>query len=338
MFNRIVAATDMVTTGDAPVISAFRLARLQGARLYLLHVMESASTGNRRLVRHFRDGTELVADADYERTIAQALEATYGADLSDIVHEIRVAAGYPWEEILRWSCEVDSDLIVLGPHSTRAEEKGVVRIAGRVGSTVENVITRETAPVMVVNRSAGRDQLRFQRVLVAVDFSRSCEYAVVFAARLASHFRSRLVVFHMIPVPPAPKYDRADYAADAAYARKRLDSFYETYLDGTNHRFLIRAGAMPYLEILSAAGEQAADLIVMGSHTKEKPGKWYPGSAVERVGYRVACPVVVVTDAAALTHWDRTLIDNGPNGKDRSIHVFTGTGPEKQTRDRNDAR
>ncbi len=72
MFNRIVAATDMVTTGDAPVISAARLARLQGARLYLLHVMESASTGNRRLVRHFRDGTETIADADYERAIAQA--------------------------------------------------------------------------------------------------------------------------------------------------------------------------------------------------------------------------------------------------------------------------
>ena len=338
MFNRILTATDMVTTGDAPVISASRLARQQGARLYLLHVMESASTDDRRLVRHFRTGTETVADTDYERTIVQALEKTYMANLSDISHEIRVTAGFPWEEILRWSTEIDTDLSVLGPHSTRAEKKGVVRIAGRVGSTVEHVIIRETAPVMVVNRPASSDQLTFQRVLVAVDFSRSCECAVVFAARLASHFRSRLVVFHMIPVPPAPKYTESDYAADAAYARNRLESFYETYLDGTEHRYLIRAGAMPHLEILEGAREAEADLIVMGSHTKEKPGKWYPGSAVERVGYRVACPVVVVTDAAALTHWDRTLIDDGPNGKNRSIHVFTGTGPEKQTRDRNDAR
>jgi nucleotide-binding universal stress UspA family protein len=255
-------------------------------------------------------------------------------------HEIRVTAGYPVggdpAVVLPKSIPTSS---VLGPHSARAEEKGVVRIAGRVGSTVEHVITRETAPVMVVNRPASSDQLTFKRVLVAVDFSRACECAVVFAARLASHFRSRLVVFHMIPVPPAPKYTESDYAADAAYAKKRLESFYETYLDGTEHRYLIRAGAMPYLEILEAPrGEAEADLIVMGSHTKEKPGKWYPGSAVERVGYRVACPVVVVTDAAALTHWDRTLIDDGPNGKNRSIHVFTGTGPEKQTRDRNDAR
>jgi hypothetical protein len=86
MFNRILTATDMVTTGDAPVISASRLVRQQGARLYLLHVMESASTDDRRLVRHFRTGTETGRRCtDYERTIAQALEETYGADLSDIV-------------------------------------------------------------------------------------------------------------------------------------------------------------------------------------------------------------------------------------------------------------
>lgn len=326
MFNHIVAATDMVTIRDAPVISASRLARLQGARLHLLHVMESSSTADRRLVRHFRTGTETVAGPDYEQAIVQALQKTYMADLSDIPHEVRVTAGYPWEEILRWSGDVDTDLIVLGPHSTRAEEKGVVRTVGRVGSTVENVITRETAPVLVVNRPANREQLAFQRVLVAVDFSRSCECAVVFAARLAAHFRSRLVVFHMIPVPPSPKYDRADYAADATYAKKRLESFYETYLEGTDHRYLIRAGAMPHLEILEGAREKEADLIVMGSHTKEKPGKWYPGSAVERVGYRAACPVLVVTDSEALTHWDKTLVDNDSDGRDRSIHVFTGSG------------
>ena len=95
---------------------------------------------------------------------------------------------------------------------------------------------------------------------------------------------------------------------------------------------------MPYLEILDRARENMADLIVMGSHTKEKPGKWYPGSAVERVGYRVACPVVVVTDSGALTHWDRTMVDDETGGRDRSIHVFTSAGLEKQTGDRNDSR
>ena len=165
--------------------------------------------------------------------------------MSDVPHEIRVTIGYPWEAILRWAREIDTDLVVLGPHSTRAEEKGVVRVAGRVGSTVENVVTRETCPVMVVNRTAPNDQLRFQRVLVAVDFSRSCECAVSFAAALAKHFGSRLMVFHMIPVPPFPKYTRDDYTADVAHSKKRLESFYEAYLDGIDHQYLIRAGHAP---------------------------------------------------------------------------------------------
>ena len=206
MFNRIVVATDIVTTGDAPVISAARLARLPDARLYLLHVMESASTENRRLIRHFDTGAEMIADADYEQAIRQRLEKTYKEELSDIPHEIRVTVGYPWEEILRWAKAIGTDLIVLGPHSTRAEEKGVVRVAGRVGSTMENVVTRETCPVMVVNRTAPKYQFQFRRVLVAVDFSRSCECAVGFTAELAKHHGSRLIVFHMIPVPPFPKY------------------------------------------------------------------------------------------------------------------------------------
>jgi len=179
--------------------------------------------------------------------------------------------------------------------------------------------------VMVVNRPAPKDQLQFQRVLVAVDFSRSCECAVCFAAELAKHHHSRLFVFHMIPVPPFPKYTRIDYNADVTHAKKRLETFYEAYLDGTDHRYLIRAGAMPHLEILAGAGDNAADLIIMGSHTQVKPGKWYPGSAVERVAYRADCPTMVVTDPGALTHWDLTVPADDGEGKDRLIRVFSGT-------------
>lgn len=322
MFNRIVAATDRITTGDAPVVSAARMARQQGARFYLMHVMESASTKNRRQVRHFETGAEMTADGEYVHRIRRALEKTYKDDLSGIPHEIKITAGFPWEEILRWAKKIDTDLIVLGPHSTRAEEKGVVRIAGRVGSTVENVVTRETCPVMVVNRPANKDQLLFNRVLVAVDFSRSCECAVCFGAKLATQYHSRLFAFHMIPVPPFPKYTRGNYTADAAHAQQRLETFYEAYMHDTDHQYLIRPGALPHLEIINCAAKKDVDLIIMGSHTKETSGKWYPGSAVERVGYRADCPVVVVTDPEVLVHWDSNILDGDRNIKDRSPHVF----------------
>ena len=50
------------------------------------------------------------------------------------------------------------------------------------------------------------------------------------------------------------------------------------------------------MEILKYAEKNEVDTILMGSHTKEKSGKWYVGSAVERVSYRAMCPVIIITD------------------------------------------
>ena len=60
-------------------------------------------------------------------------------------------------------------------------------------------------------------------------------------------------------------------------------------------------GVHPHLEILKYAARKEADTIVMGSHTKDKDGKWYVGSAVERVSYRATCPVIVITDPEVLS-------------------------------------
>ncbi|HSO19992.1 MAG TPA: universal stress protein, partial [Desulfosarcina sp.] len=308
---------------DPSVLTAARLARQEGAHLYLLHVMEPASLEDRRRVREVESETERVAEAGYAQSIRRSLQQVYRNDLSALPHEIRAAAGFPWEEILRWSAAIDADLIVMGPHSTRAIEKGAVRIAGSVGSTVEHVVTRETCPVMIVNQAADEDRLSFRTVLVPVDFSRSCECAVCFAARLAAGCRSRVLAFHMLPVPPVPKYSRDAYARDRDHAHDRLESLCSPYLDGIEHRCLIRAGAVPHLEILKAAEENQVDLIIMGSHTKETPGKWYPGSAVERVGYRAFCPVVVITDPQVLVRWDDRLAGSEGQDADRLIHVFT---------------
>ncbi len=325
MFNRILVASDIVDGLDPAVLTAARLARRQAGRLCLLHVMESASTTDRRLVRHYASGAEMPVDADYERSVVQALRRAYrdgpAADAPDMT--VQVATGFPWEVILRTSAALETDLIILGPHSSRLQAKGVVRVAGSVGSTVEHILTREPCPVMIVNRPADDDQLQFRKVLVAVDFSRSCECAVCFAVRLAAAFCSRLLLFHMIPVPPVPKYSRVAYARDTAHARRRLESFYQPYLGGLDHQILIRAGAMPHLGILKAAGENRADLIVMGSHTKESAGKWYPGSAVERVGFRADCPVVVITDPQVLIRWDGRLVETPRKTTDRLIRVLT---------------
>jgi nucleotide-binding universal stress UspA family protein len=308
------------------VETAAHLAAANQGRLFILHVLESASIQNRRWVKHYETGENMRCDTAYEKKVREQLEATYAKAIEDApVSEVRVATGYPWEQILHWSRQAGTDLIVMGPHSSRAFEKGVVRVAGQVGSTLEGVIRREKCPTLVVNQQLSHPVNRFERILVGIDFSAACECALCFAGQLAKYYNAKVFAFHMIPIPPYPKYTAKDYEADRDSAEERMRYFCREYLEDTHWSCLIKGGALPHIELLGCAERVDADLIVLGSHTRQTEGKWYPGSAVERVSYRSTCPVMVINDPQALLPWQnmqQTLAkDKGP--KDRHIHLFT---------------
>lgn len=327
MFKTILAATDHVTDRDPLVETAAHLAVANHGRLFILHVLESASTRNRRRVKHYATGRELPCDADYEDQVRRQLRVTHQAAVDTApASQLGVATGYPWEEILRGARREGADLIVMGPHSGRAQEKGVVRTAGQVGSTVEGVVRREKCPVMIVNPHLPGPIVDFRRILVGIDFSEACECALCFAGRLAKFYGARVLAFHMIPIPPYPKYARRDYEADRRSTSERLVYFCREYLDGTDWAGHVKGGVQPHKELLSLAAKENADMIVLGSHTRQSRGKWYPGSAVERVSYRAPSPVIVINDPEALQPWEdlpaSRIKDKPP--QDRLIQVFTG--------------
>ena len=263
---------------------------------------------------------------DYENLIHHRLRSAHQAAVNTAPRsQIRVATGFPWEAILRRARLDEADLIVMGPHSGRAYAKGVIRTVGQVGSTVEGVMRREKCPVMIVNPHQPMPILGFTRILVGIDFSEACECALCFAGRLARFYGARVLAFHMIPIPPYPKYTRADFKADQSSANERLMYFCRAYLEGTDWTHHIRGGVQPHQELLLGAEKVGADLIVLGSHTRQSEGKWYPGSVVERVSYRSQCPVIVINDPQALQPWEdmqASLAKEMPS-KDRRIHVFT---------------
>lgn len=333
MFKTILAATDHVTACDPAVQAATLLTAENDGRLVILHVLESASTKNRRWVKHFETGEDFQCDTAYEAEVAQRLKITYKDAVSQIsMADIQVATGYPWEEILRRARSIKADLIVMGPHSGRALQKGVVRVAGRVGSTVQGVITREKCPVMIVNPRLVPQTRWFSRILVGIDFSAACECALCFTGQLAKYYSAKVFAFHMIPVPPYPKYTSADYEADRTAASERLKYFCHEYLAETDWTRHIKPGALPHLELLGCAEKVQADLIVLGSHTRQAQDKWYPGSAVERVSYRSNCPVMVINDPEALQPWKemRASVEEKSRPKDRRIHLYAGKGGKRE--------
>ncbi len=324
MFTDILVATDLVRVSDNGVIAAAKLAEQFGAKLHILHVLESSDARNRRKLHHFITGEVISTSEAYEKQVQDEIHTIYRQIVpSPVEGDIRVVPGFPWEEILRWSRELNAGLIVMGPHSARAEEKGVVRVAGKIGSTVEGVVTREDCPVMIINPSVELESAEFKRIVVGIDFSVSCECALAFAVQLARKFAGQVFPFHMIPVPPYPKYSHENYMADLSSTKDRLEDFCASFFDDVAHECIVWGGALPHQEIISCAEKKGADLIVMGSHTKEKQGKWYAGSVVERTAFRAVCPVVVVTDPKALLPWESKDLPDSHIGepKDRMIHV-----------------
>lgn len=301
MFKRLLAATEMVDFCDAPVTAALKIAKQNNAQLSILHVLESGDTKDRRFVKHFRTGEEIATSTEYEETVKKEIHKSCTGLLGAEIHyTINVTSGFPWKEILRLARKDKTDLIVLGPHAERAKELGVVRVKGKIGSTVQGVIMHERCPVMISNRNIPAEKLKFKKIVVGTDFSESCKNALLFAIKLAQANDSKISIFHMAPIPPSPQYSQADYDKDINRLKNKLEEFSKLIPPEIEHEVNIWGGALPHLEIIKCADKKDADLIVMGSHTKEKEGKWYVGSAVERVSYRSNCPVVVITDPNVL--------------------------------------
>ena len=118
MFKNVLVATDMLEACDAAVLTALEIAKQNNGRLQVLHVLESTSTVNRNVVKHFKTGEEIVCTDEYGEAVKEEIDKKI-AEVSDthFNYEIRVATGFPWEEILKLAREARVDLIVMGPHA-----------------------------------------------------------------------------------------------------------------------------------------------------------------------------------------------------------------------------
>ncbi len=325
MFQSILAATDRITGRDPVVISAARLANALKVPWSIIHVLESASLGNRQRMLHFHTGQDQDATARYRADVRHRLRQSYRDLLAWAPPcEVIIAAGFPWKEIGRQAALGASDLIIMGPHADISNNRAALQVRERIGSTVEGILTRKHCPVLIVNQYPCRPKPAFKRILVGIDFSASCERAFKFAVALARFYHTHIDLFHMLPVPPYPKYTRDDYDTDRKTTLDRMASFCGSDLGDIPHRFHCWGGALPYRELLKCAAKCQTDAIVMGSHTTERQGKWYAGSTVEKISLQAPCPVFVLTASCALQSWttSRSLEEQPASTRDHAIHVF----------------
>jgi len=150
------------------------------------------------------------------------------------------------------------------------------------------------------------DRLVYRSILVPIDFSENSEKSAIYAARLAACFGCPVTLLHVINLRDYPinRYpleytvpDRyiSQYEFAESEAKNGLKSFENQFSSrGLRVEIETRVGS-PFEEILIAAENCAADLIIIGSHAGMGLGRLLLGSTAERVIERARCPVLVVT-------------------------------------------
>jgi nucleotide-binding universal stress UspA family protein len=144
-----------------------------------------------------------------------------------------------------------------------------------------------------------------QRILFATDFSQASERAFDEALEIAGEYIAELVIAHAYQPPAVAPTDA--YLSATMY--EELDTKLREAASQQLAQFVSRArkrgvSAIPLLltgsadeAIADAAKEERVGLIVMGTHGRTGPARFFLGSVASRVISAAVCPVLTVRAA-----------------------------------------
>jgi len=152
--------------------------------------------------------------------------------------------------------------------------------------------------------------LAIQRIVAPTDFSRHSELALEAAVELAEKFGAELHPLHIVvpqiyqsEMPEMMLPPVEDLTEDMlAAGRRRMADWQKTAPKGlrlTTH--VIESTRKEDMAICAFAEEQAADLIVIGSHGHTGLAHLLLGSTAEQVVRHAHCPVLVVKPRVPIT-------------------------------------
>jgi universal stress protein A len=144
-----------------------------------------------------------------------------------------------------------------------------------------------------------KKQLKPRKILVPIDFSGRSKEALPYAALYAEQFRASICLVHVVePAPFMSDLQDVPIALSdkqvAQKARTDLEALaVEELAPAIPVEQVVRTGK-PYYEIIEAAKELKADLIILSTHGYTGLKHTLLGSTAERVVRHAHCPTLVV--------------------------------------------
>lgn len=170
------------------------------------------------------------------------------------------------------------------------------------------------------------DTASIGRIVVAVDFGDASARAVAVSGALARRAGAGLWLLHAesLDVPPYFTHAQIQAIEGEAHANERRAAEYLRAFGSrhTTHPFQTIVESRAADEAILHATREA-DLVVMGTHGRRGPSRWWLGSVAERVLRETAVPLLVVRGSAEADAPEQALatgvvLTGGPGGADRA--------------------
>ena len=301
--ERLLCPVDLSETSQHALEQATVVAGWFESRLTVQHVYSQVFLPIPSLAMPGYSADLVVGEDDRRRLVDDVTAFAAPARQAGVETDVVVEMGQPIPRILALATALPADLIVMGTHGASGFEHFVL------GSVTEKVLRKAVCPVLTVPpRAQTRSALPFTRILCAVDFSESSLAALTMALAFAQEADAHLAILHVLDWPieepvaastevPAggPIFDLQRYRrALESDARARLATLVPDEVRNWCSPEVSVAHGKPYSEILKAANEDRADLIVLGVRGRRTLDLALFGSTANQVVRQASCPVLTV--------------------------------------------
>lgn len=283
--ENILVATDYSGVSDRALEYALSLARRYEARVILAHVIDS--------------GAELILAPEMaantrEGTFAAAQEAMgqvlISGRLRDVNHETVIEEGELWPTLEKLVQRFKADLVVVGTHNLGGLKKALL------GSGAEQIFRQAKVPVLTVGpgvAGAAPKEVTFKSILFATDFGIGAEREAAYAFSLAQEHSASLTLLHV--VSRVDDYSEPGLAMKSEAVNSQLAELVPPGSEFWCKPDLRMVVGEPVNEILKAAREVDADLLVIGARPKNSFAAAHaPHSTAYRLVGGAPCPVLTL--------------------------------------------
>ena len=284
LLTKILVTTDFSEVSDRALDYAIALARRYDARIYLAHVITPDP---------FQFAEPQLAQATYEKVRQAAEEGItdilISGKLRGVPHEVLMQEGNVWPTLDKLISEHEIDLVVVGTHGRGKVQKILI------GSVAEEIFRQADCAVLTVGPSVKGEtprEIELKSILFATDFGPGAEKAAAHAFSLAQEHDARLTLLHVIE-------SAAAYTEESVARQREINVVRMKQLmpDGSENwckpEFRVTFGSAVE-EILIAARESKADLVVMGAKARKSLAGHVPLTIAYNVVTKAGCPVLTI--------------------------------------------